>query len=154
MKVIITSAARSDLAAIGDYIARDNPERAASFVEELVDRCEDLASMAERFQLAPRYALLGVRRRPYKGYLIFYRVTAVSVLMAHAIGSDCCSEKMPPTQHHRMQLPETNESQIRKYPLDACAHRTSSRIARSSPSRVSGYMRLAMSWRTMRIDMV
>ena len=83
MNVIITSAARSDLAAIGDYIGRANPERAASFVGELLDRCEDLALMAERFQLVPRYAELGIRRRPYKGYLIFYRVTAVSVEVLH-----------------------------------------------------------------------
>lgn len=31
---------------------------------------------------------------------------------------------------------------------------TSSRIALSSPSSVSGYIRLAMSWRTMRIEYV
>ena len=34
------------------------------------------------------------------------------------------------------------------------AYRTSSRIARSSPSSVSGYMRPPMSWRMMRIDWV
>lgn len=33
-------------------------------------------------------------------------------------------------------------------------YRTNSRIARSSPSKVSGYMRSAMSWRIMRIDWV
>jgi toxin ParE1/3/4 len=73
MKVIITTAARSDLAGIADHIGADNPRRAASFVDELVDRCEDLASMAERFQLVPRFERLAIRRRPYQGYLIFYR---------------------------------------------------------------------------------
>ena len=32
------------------------------------------------------------------------------------------------------------------------AHRTSSRIALSSPSSVSGYIRWPISWRTMRIE--
>jgi len=71
MKVIITTAARADLALIGDYIGADNPARAQSFTDELVDRCEDLASMAKRFQRVPRLAQVDIRRRPYKGYLIF-----------------------------------------------------------------------------------
>ena len=83
MKVIITAAARSDLAAIGDYIGAENPQRAASFVDELVDRCEDLASMAERFQRVPRFERLGIRRRPYKSYLIFYRVVHDTVEVIH-----------------------------------------------------------------------
>jgi toxin ParE1/3/4 len=74
MRVIIATAARSDLTAIGDYIAVDNPARAATFVDELVDRCEDLATMAERFQLLTPFAAKGIRRRPYKGYLILYRI--------------------------------------------------------------------------------
>jgi len=85
MKVIITTAARLDLAAIGDYIGADNPARAASFVDELVDRCEDLATMAERFQLVPDFASKGIRRRPHKGYLIFYRIADDTVEILHVL---------------------------------------------------------------------
>ena len=35
MRVRLSSEARQDLLAIGDYIARDNPPRAQSFVAEL-----------------------------------------------------------------------------------------------------------------------
>ena len=77
MKVVITTAARSELAAIGDYIGGDNPERAASFIDELIDRCEDLASMPDRFQLVPRYVHIGVTSS--------YRVTAVSVEVLHIV---------------------------------------------------------------------
>jgi len=38
MKVLITAEAEADLEAIGDYIARDNPARALSFVRELYQR--------------------------------------------------------------------------------------------------------------------
>jgi len=85
MKVIITTAARSDLAAIGRYIGADNPARAASFVDELVDRCEDLATMAERFQLVPDFASQAIRRRPYQGYLIFYRIAGNTVEILHVL---------------------------------------------------------------------
>jgi plasmid stabilization system protein ParE len=74
MKLIISTAARADLAAIEDYIAADNPARAASFVDELVDRCEDLATQPERFPLVAPFRRAGIRRRPYRGYLIFYRI--------------------------------------------------------------------------------
>ena len=36
MKVRLSSEARKDLIAVGDYIARDNPLRASTFVAELV----------------------------------------------------------------------------------------------------------------------
>jgi plasmid stabilization system protein ParE len=41
--VLITAQAEADLERIGDYIAEDNPQRAASFIQELLERCERLA---------------------------------------------------------------------------------------------------------------
>jgi plasmid stabilization system protein ParE len=69
MKLIISTAARADLAAIEDYIAADNPTRAASFVDELVNRCEDLTTQPKRFPLVAPFRRAGIRRRPYKDYL-------------------------------------------------------------------------------------
>ncbi|HEX8168534.1 MAG TPA: type II toxin-antitoxin system RelE/ParE family toxin [Beijerinckiaceae bacterium] len=74
MKVIITTAAHADLTAIGEFIERDNPVRAASFVDELTSRCEDLADSPQRYPLLPRHAADGIRRRVYRGYLIIYRI--------------------------------------------------------------------------------
>lgn len=70
---ILADAAR-ELEAIGDYIARDNPARALTFVRELQDKCEGLAAMPLAFPLVPRYEHDGVRHRVHGRYQIFYRV--------------------------------------------------------------------------------
>jgi plasmid stabilization system protein ParE len=43
VKIVITDEAYADIERIGDYIARDNPRRAISFVQELVEHCLGLA---------------------------------------------------------------------------------------------------------------
>jgi toxin ParE1/3/4 len=74
MIVRILPAAEAGLEAIGDYIARDNPGRAVSFVRELRDKCMGLADMPLAFPLVPRYEDRGVRHRVHGSYQIFYRV--------------------------------------------------------------------------------
>lgn len=63
--------ARADLLDIAGYIARDDPERARSFVTELERRCADLlanpGSGRDRSELA-----LNLRSKPHGSYLIFY----------------------------------------------------------------------------------
>lgn len=66
-------AAEADLEAIADYIARDNPVRAVSFIAELREICRSLAAMPLAFPLVPRYADHGIRHRPHGQYQIFYR---------------------------------------------------------------------------------
>lgn len=85
MKVIITPEAERDLEAIGDYIARDNPVRAESFVGELVGRCAGLADFPERFPLFERFAKAGVRRCMHGRYLIFYRIDPGIVRVLHIL---------------------------------------------------------------------
>lgn len=85
MIVVLTQAAEADLEQIGDYIARDNPVRAISFVQELLDRCHNLAAMPEAFPLVPRYEALGVRRLVHGRYLVFYRVTEQEVQVLHIL---------------------------------------------------------------------
>jgi plasmid stabilization system protein ParE len=72
VKVRVTAAAESDLERIGDFIARDNPERALSFIVELRDKCFDLAANPLAFASVPRYERFGIRRRIHGNYLIFY----------------------------------------------------------------------------------
>lgn len=55
MIVEITATAEADLEAIGDYIARDNPLRAATFIRELYQCCMDLADMPLAWPVVPRY---------------------------------------------------------------------------------------------------
>jgi plasmid stabilization system protein ParE len=42
----------------------------------LRDRCETLADLPERFPLVKRYQHVGIRRRVFGSYLIFYRIAA------------------------------------------------------------------------------
>ncbi|CAG9165409.1 type II toxin-antitoxin system RelE/ParE family toxin [Cupriavidus pinatubonensis] len=72
--VHLTPLAEAELEAIADYIARDNPRRALSFVQELRDRCLSLADMPLAFPLVPRYEDRGIRHRVHGNYQIFYRV--------------------------------------------------------------------------------
>ena len=85
MKVFITDAAVRDLMAIADHIRPDNPERAATFVNELLDRCETLTELSARFPLVPRYERHGIRRCVYGNYLIFYRIGADQVDVLHIL---------------------------------------------------------------------
>lgn len=85
MKVEITSAAEADLEGIADYIARDNPVRAVSFVRELYERCLDIADMPEAWPIVPRYEYHRIRRRVHGRYLIFYRVSADYITILHVL---------------------------------------------------------------------
>lgn len=85
MKVDITSAAEADLERIADYIARDNPARASSFVRELFERCLSIADMPEAWPIVPRYEHHRIRRRVHGRYLIFYRVGEESITILHVL---------------------------------------------------------------------
>lgn len=85
MKVVITEDAFEDLKAIGDYIAKDNPPRAQSFVAELLDKARGLAALPKGFPLVPRYEQHGIRRRNHRGYLIFYRVEEDRITVIHIV---------------------------------------------------------------------
>jgi plasmid stabilization system protein ParE len=82
VRIEIMPQARSDLAAIGDYIAVDDPDRARTFVEELFEASLSLEHHPERYALVPQYRDQGVRSQSYGSYVIFYRIKldAVQVL--------------------------------------------------------------------------
>lgn len=83
MIVELAAEAERDLEQIGDWIARDNPARAASFIDEIRSACLGLAQFPDRFPLVPRYESLGVRHRAMGNYLIFYRVEREKVVILH-----------------------------------------------------------------------
>ena len=85
MIVRLTAAAENDLEQIADYIARDNPKRALSFVLALRDKCLGLADAPYGFPLVTRYERHGIRRRVHGNYLIFYRVAGDHVLVIHIL---------------------------------------------------------------------
>ena len=73
MQLVIKPLAEQDLEAIADYIARDNPARAVTFVRELRAQCKRIASnplgYRERPELAP-----GLRSCAHGNYMIFFDV--------------------------------------------------------------------------------
>jgi len=85
MDVVVSAKAEADLQEIGDWIARDNPIRAASFVRELRTACATLADMPRAFPVLPRRAESGIRRKPYRSYLIFYSVGGKRVEILHVL---------------------------------------------------------------------
>lgn len=85
MKVRLSSEARQDLIAIGDYIARDNPPRAQSFVAELTGKCASLGQMPMAHPLVPRYAQKGILRRVHGNYQIFYRADDDEVFVVRVL---------------------------------------------------------------------
>lgn len=84
MKVVFSENAERDLEEIADWIARDNPIRAISFVEELLQACQALGEAPKSFALVDRRRDSGLRRRIYGNYLIFYDV-GESVEILHVL---------------------------------------------------------------------
>jgi toxin ParE1/3/4 len=70
--VQFSAAAQLDLLEIGDYIARDNPDRAVSFVDEIAARCRTLSEFPRKGRLH-RSLRREARILAYRGYLIVYR---------------------------------------------------------------------------------
>lgn len=65
--------AEFDIEEIGDFIARDNPARAVSYIRALRTRCRELTSFAAAALVRPAYGE-GVRMAVFGRYLILYVV--------------------------------------------------------------------------------
>jgi plasmid stabilization system protein ParE len=85
VKLVIAGAAERDLRGIGDWIARDNPQRALSFVKELHAACATIPDMPEAWPLVRRYESYGVRRKVHGNYLIFYTASKDAVTIIHVL---------------------------------------------------------------------
>jgi plasmid stabilization system protein ParE len=85
MIVRLSAQSERELEHIGDWIARDNPARAVTFIEEIQRACIELADFPERFPLVARYESQGVRHRAMGNYLIFYRVEPGKVVILHVL---------------------------------------------------------------------
>ncbi|MCP4605765.1 MAG: type II toxin-antitoxin system RelE/ParE family toxin [Proteobacteria bacterium] len=74
MKLLWTDKARRDLLAIGRYIARDNPEAARTWVEQLRTRAREAAEMPLAGRAVPERANQEVREVFLRNYRIVYRI--------------------------------------------------------------------------------
>lgn len=73
MRPAVTSAAERDLSEIAAYIARHNPVRAVTFVEELREEFLRIAHRPEAYRLRPEIGV-GARSAVFGQYLILFRV--------------------------------------------------------------------------------
>lgn len=78
MRCVFSALAETDLEEIADYIARDKPRRALSFIGEIRERCQGLAAFPEAAPLREEFGA-GLRVTPVGRYLIFYTVHPDSV---------------------------------------------------------------------------
>lgn len=80
MKILWTREALRQLTEIEDFIARDNVERAAKFVDEIVAHAEPaLPGEPRSGRTVPEISHTDIRELIYKKYRIVYRVTKNNV---------------------------------------------------------------------------
>jgi len=87
MRVQFSDEAKSDLTEIGAFIRKRSPYWSARFLRELTYACRSLSDMPMRFPIIPDRDEAGIRRRAYKGYLIFYRAEADSIWIVHILNA-------------------------------------------------------------------
>ena len=75
MKIIWTQEALDHLMEIEDYIAKDNPERAAKFVDEIIEQAEStLPDNPCIGRTVPEISNPDIRELIFKKYRLVYRV--------------------------------------------------------------------------------
>lgn len=74
MRVRFTPVARADLAGIRQWIARDDPARALSFVRELRSKALALSAFPRRCPIAAHTPSGPIHKLTHGRYLIYYRV--------------------------------------------------------------------------------
>jgi plasmid stabilization system protein ParE len=85
VRVVFSRNAIDDLEEIGDWIARDSPDRAVSFVLELMKACRAIGRTPRSYRLVDRTRDPTLRRRVFGNYLIFYDVSSVAVEILHVL---------------------------------------------------------------------
>ena len=80
----ISPLAGQDMEAIGDFIAQDNPHRALTFITELRNQCNRVATSPKAFRLRPE---LGndIRSCAYGNYVIFFQESPVELCIVRVL---------------------------------------------------------------------
>jgi plasmid stabilization system protein ParE len=85
VKVVFSRNAEHELEEIGDWIARDNPERARSFVNDLIGVCKAISRTPHAYPFVNRRRDPTLRRRVYRSYLIFFDIGSREVEILHVL---------------------------------------------------------------------
>jgi len=74
-----TQSAWNDLEAAADYISKDSPRYAASFVQEVRDAARSLNTLAFRGRVVPEFNDTNIRELFLKNYRLIYQITAQQI---------------------------------------------------------------------------
>ena len=81
LEIVWTARARCDLFEIGDYIARDKPDAAITWVESLLEAVERAARMPLAGRVVPELRRPDIREMIRRTYSIVYRVQPRKVVV-------------------------------------------------------------------------
>lgn len=98
MRLRWTERAASDLIAIGEYIAADNPTAARAWVEKLRQRAVKASNMPRTGRVVPEIARDDVREVFQRTYRIVYRVVDDGIVVLTVFGGHRLLGKLDPDQ--------------------------------------------------------
>ena len=78
MLLVFTPLAEQDLEKIGDYIVRDNPRRALTFIREIRQQCKQLSERPKTYLLRSEVGE-NIRSRVFGRYIIYFAAIDESV---------------------------------------------------------------------------
>lgn len=84
MGVLFTPLATADLEKIGDFIARDNPNRALTFIQDIRSQCQTIGRSPLAYRARPELGD-GIRSCPFGNYLILYCPRGPDVLIIRVL---------------------------------------------------------------------
>ncbi len=84
MRCELSPKAVADHKEIGDYIARDNPQRAASFARELLTHIQVITEQQEAYSARPEVSE-GLRSCVHQRYVIFFTASPERVRVKRVI---------------------------------------------------------------------
>lgn len=76
MKIRWTHEALDRLIEIEEYISKDSPERAAAFIDQIIEHAESLSGKSRMGRTVPELANPDIRELVFKKYRIVYRLKA------------------------------------------------------------------------------
>jgi addiction module RelE/StbE family toxin len=81
VRISWTARARRDLIEIGDFISRDKPDAASTWVQSLIDAVEIAACMPLGGRVVPELGLKDIREVIRRTYRIVYRVRGNDIIV-------------------------------------------------------------------------
>lgn len=84
MRIVFSRLAEIDLEEIADYIARDDPRRALSFVRELRGHCGRIAEAPQAWPARPELGR-DIRCSVHGRYVVFFHIAGIDVLIVRIL---------------------------------------------------------------------